>query len=205
MKKKLTALLVALPALPTLAATGAATATYPTWDGKQETVHYATPDAGAALRSYTQSTTMRVREGGKQEVSYAESPALPTVRSGNLAFDALFALAGNEMKLDSVSEIRDGSYNGGNAIPASALKRASCGTTCGPATCPTPPRWDSACWTRSARAIRWNSSWPAIATASRPACMPSATATRSCRTPAAAAAGRSARTASAGPSARTKH
>lgn len=122
MKKKLTALLVALPTLPTLAATGTATATYPTWDGKQETVRYATPDASAALRSYTQSTTMRVREGGKQEVSYAESPALPTVRSGNLAFDALFALAGNEMKLDSVSEIRDGSYNGGNAIPCECFE-----------------------------------------------------------------------------------
>jgi hypothetical protein len=65
---------------------------------------------------------MRVREGGKQEVSYAESPALPTVRSGNLAFDALFALAGNEMKLDSVSEIRDGSYNGGNAIPCECFE-----------------------------------------------------------------------------------
>jgi hypothetical protein len=79
MKKKLTALLVALPALPTLAATGAATATYPTWDGKQETVHYATPDAGAALRSYTQSTTMRVREAASRK-SATPSP-LPCRRS----------------------------------------------------------------------------------------------------------------------------
>ncbi|NYE61559.1 putative alpha/beta superfamily hydrolase [Duganella sp. 1224] len=104
------------------AAPGAATATYPTWDGKQESVRYASPDAGAALRSYTQSTTMTVREGGKQEISYSESAALPTVRSGNLAFDALFALAGAEMKQDSVSEIRDGSYNGGNAIPCECFE-----------------------------------------------------------------------------------
>jgi predicted alpha/beta superfamily hydrolase len=121
--------LLVLLALPTLAAAAApaapansATAAYSTWDGKQELVRYATPDAGAALRSYTQSTTMRVREGGKQEVGYAESASLPTVRSGNLAFDALFALAGNEMKLDSVSEIRDGSYNGGNAIPCECFE-----------------------------------------------------------------------------------
>jgi hypothetical protein len=93
-----------------------ATTSYPTWDGKQETVRYATPDAGAALRSYTQATTMRVREGGKQQVAYRESAALPTVRSGSLAFDALFALAGAEMQQDAVGEIRDGSYNGGNAI-----------------------------------------------------------------------------------------
>jgi hypothetical protein len=35
-----------------------------------------------------------------------ETDGLPTVRTGNLAFDALFALALFEMKLDSVSEIR---------------------------------------------------------------------------------------------------
>jgi len=109
-------------ALPALAAPTTATAHYPTWDGKRETVRYATPDASAALRSYTQSTTMKVREGGKQEIGYQESAALPTVRSGNLAFDALFALAGNEMKLDSVAEIRDGSYNGGDAIPCDCFE-----------------------------------------------------------------------------------
>ncbi|MCU6496793.1 esterase [Rugamonas sp. A1-17] len=114
-RRRLGALSLALPALAAGAATTLSTS-YPTWDGKQETVRYATPDAGAPLRSYTQSTTMRVRDGGKQEISYAEVDGLPSVRSGNLAFDALFALAGVEMKQDSVSEIRDGSYNGGKAI-----------------------------------------------------------------------------------------
>jgi len=111
---RLGALSLALPALASAATT--LSTSYPTWDGKQETVRYTTPDAGAPLRSYTQSTTMRVRDGGKQEISYAEADGLPSVRSGNLAFDALFALAGAEMKQDSVSEIRDGSYNGGKAI-----------------------------------------------------------------------------------------
>ncbi|MBV7537080.1 esterase [Duganella sp. sic0402] len=119
--KKYPIALLPLLALGAHAAT-TSTASYPTWDGKQETVRYATPDASAALRSYTQSTTMRVREGGKQEIRYAESAPLPTVRSGNLAFDALFALAGAEMKMDSVSEIRDSSYNGGNAIPCDCFE-----------------------------------------------------------------------------------
>lgn len=122
MSFRLSALCAAMTmALPALAAT-TATAQYKTWDGRQETVRYVTPDAAAALRSYTQSTTMQVREGGKQEIVYTESAALPTVRSGNLAFDALFALAGTEMKQDSVSEIRDGSYNGGNAIPCDCFE-----------------------------------------------------------------------------------
>ena len=106
----------------TTTTTTTATTSYPTWDGKQETVRYTTPDAGAAQRSYTQSTTLRVREGGQQQVVYQESATLPTVRSGSLAFDALFALAGVEMKQDSVSEIRDASYNGGNAIPCECFE-----------------------------------------------------------------------------------
>jgi predicted alpha/beta superfamily hydrolase len=125
MSFRLTALCAAMSLAslaPLASAATTATANYPTWDGKQETVRYATPDAGATLRSYTQATTMRVREGGKQQISYQESATLPTVRGGTLAFDALFALARVEMKQDSVSEIRDGSYNGGNAIPCECFE-----------------------------------------------------------------------------------
>ncbi|HEU4373403.1 MAG TPA: esterase [Telluria sp.] len=89
---------------------------YPTFDGRQETARFSTKDAAAPLREYAQSSTMQLRDPGPQFVTYKETAGLPTVRSGNLAFDALFALAGAEMKQDSVSEIRDGNYNGGAAI-----------------------------------------------------------------------------------------
>lgn len=89
---------------------------WPTWDGKQETVRYSTPDANAALRSYVQSSSMVLRDPGPQHVEYAEEDGLPRVRSGNLAFDALFALAGREMRQNAVSQIMDGNYNGGQAI-----------------------------------------------------------------------------------------
>jgi len=89
---------------------------WPTWDGKLETVRYSTPDADAPLRRYVQSSTMLLRDPGPQHVEYAEEDGLPRVRSGNLAFDALFALAGREMRQNSVSQINDGNYNGGNAI-----------------------------------------------------------------------------------------
>ncbi len=77
---------------------------------------FATPDAQAALRSYTQSTTMPLRDKAPQSLTYVEHAGQPKVRSGNLAFDALFALAVTEMKQDSVQAIRDGSYNGGQPI-----------------------------------------------------------------------------------------
>lgn len=89
---------------------------FDTHDGKAETARFSTPDASAAQRSYTQSTTMKLRDPGPQSVTYRESSGLPTVRSGNLAFDALFALALTEMQQDSVSQIKDDSYNGGAPI-----------------------------------------------------------------------------------------
>lgn len=127
---QLRALVAALPmavALPAMAQTPASTTVhYPTWDGQQNTVRYATPDAGAVLRNYTQATTQRVRQGetlgGKQETGYAETAQLPTVRTGNLGFDALFALAGVEMRRDAVSQIQDGSYNGGQPIACDCFK-----------------------------------------------------------------------------------
>ena len=89
---------------------------FPTFDGKRETVRFSSPDARAALRSYTQSTSMQLRDPGPQHVSYQESAALPTVRSGSLAFDALFALALFEMKQNSVAQIKDGNYNRGQPV-----------------------------------------------------------------------------------------
>jgi predicted alpha/beta superfamily hydrolase len=77
---------------------------------------FSTPDAEAPLRSYTQSTTMPLRDNAAQSITYSEQAGLPKVRSGNLAFDALFALAMTEMKQDSVQAIRDGSYNAGQPI-----------------------------------------------------------------------------------------
>ncbi|WP_426336342.1 alpha/beta hydrolase-fold protein [Pseudoduganella sp. R-31] len=77
---------------------------------------FATPDAQAALRSYTQSTNMPLRDNAPQSIAFSEQAGSPKVRSGNLAFDALFALAMTEMKQDSVQAIRDGSYNGGQPI-----------------------------------------------------------------------------------------
>ena len=89
---------------------------FSTFDGKTETVRFSTPDPAAPLRSYAQSTSVQLRDPGPPYIDYQESAALPTVRSGNLAFDALFALAGAEMKQNSVAQIKDGNYNAGASI-----------------------------------------------------------------------------------------
>ncbi|MFS2023351.1 esterase [Massilia sp. CT11-137] len=107
---------------PHAGAGATATLTFPTWDGKEESARFSVRDPQAPLRSYAHSTTMQLRDPGPQATTYEEDATLPVVRSGNLAFDALFALAGHEMKLDSVKEIRDGNYNGGAAIPCDCFE-----------------------------------------------------------------------------------
>ena len=86
------------------------------------TARFATPDAAATLRSYTHSSSMPLRDAAPSSVQYSEPAGLPRVRSGNLAFDALFALAVEEMRQDSVAAIRDGSYNGGQPIPCDCFE-----------------------------------------------------------------------------------
>jgi hypothetical protein len=107
---------------PHAGAGASASLRFPTWDGNTETARFSVRDPQALLRSYAQSTTMQLRDPGPQYVTYQEDAALPQVRSGSLAFDALFALAAHEMKLDSVKEIRDGNYNGNNPIPCDCFE-----------------------------------------------------------------------------------
>ena len=71
-------------------------------------------DEGA--RSYSQSSTMPTREQAPSTITYAEVPGQPFIRTGSLAFDALFAHAIAEMKEDAVEAIRDGAYNGDQPI-----------------------------------------------------------------------------------------
>lgn len=60
---------------------------------------------------YTQSSTMPTREQAPSTIAYAEVPGQPFVRTGSVAFDALFAHAISEMNEDAVEAIRDGAYN----------------------------------------------------------------------------------------------
>ena len=99
-----------------------ATLAWPTWDGKREEARFSLVNPEAELRSYTHSTTLALRDPVPRHAIYSESAERPYVRSGNLAFDALFALAGSEMAQDAVSEIKDGNYNGAAAIPCDCFE-----------------------------------------------------------------------------------
>lgn len=95
---------------------------FETWDGKSEAATFMVISEDDGLRRYRQTSTAEQRDDAHRSRDYAEHPDLPRVRSGDLAFDALFALAVEEMRLDAVSEIRDDAYNGGEAIPCDCFE-----------------------------------------------------------------------------------
>lgn len=115
--------LLATSALPVLAspATSTLTVSYPVPAAEPYTVQYSVTPLEQGLRRYTQRSSMPVRVG-EQEISYSEVAGQPVVRSGNAGFDALFSLAGLEMAQNSVSQIRDGSYNDGQPISCNCFE-----------------------------------------------------------------------------------
>jgi len=69
-------------------------------------------------RTYELSTdnTLRDNYPADKKVTIVEEPGQMRLRSGHLMFDALFALALQEARQNSVSEITDGSFNGGEPM-----------------------------------------------------------------------------------------
>ena len=90
--------------------------------GKKESARFALTGESDGLRTYEQASSMAMRENVASTISYAEVKGMPVVRSGNLAFDALFAHAIVEMKENSVSAIRDSAYNDGKPMPCECFE-----------------------------------------------------------------------------------
>jgi hypothetical protein len=111
-----------LPLLALLLATPAvgqqATTTYPPYpgtpDARSETV-VVTASGASGQRRFDLSTSAPQRDAMPQRRTVQEGSL--HVTTGNPTFDALFAMAVDDARLDSVEEITDGSYNGGKPIP----------------------------------------------------------------------------------------
>lgn len=93
---------------------------FDTWRGGRKSATFSA--TGGTLRTYTHSTTAPLRDPGPGHVRYSERAALPRVRSGSVAFDALFALAVSEAQQNAVSKIADGNYNGGQPVPCECFE-----------------------------------------------------------------------------------
>ncbi|WP_039977149.1 MGH1-like glycoside hydrolase domain-containing protein [Vibrio jasicida] len=91
------------------------------YDDSNETVTFSVKDPKADLREFGISTTTELRDALDQGMVITEKEG-PRVVSGDLAFDALFALTMKELDQLAVSEIKDGNYNYNKPIKAEVFE-----------------------------------------------------------------------------------
>jgi hypothetical protein len=84
--------------------------------GQAQTVGVRVATEPGAARRFTLTTSADQRDDGPKVRSILEAPGALAVHSSSLLFDALFAQAIDEARLDSVSSIRDAAYNAGQPI-----------------------------------------------------------------------------------------
>lgn len=80
--------------------------------------------ASGDLRNYELFTTAELRDHQPPEkkISFTELPDHARMRSGNVMFDGLYALAENEAQQLSVSQIRDWAYDHNDPLPLEAFQ-----------------------------------------------------------------------------------
>ncbi len=76
-----------------------------------------TADETADPRTYSMESTHPQRDGGPSSRVVVEEADGPVLRSGSLLFDALFAMAVDDARLNSVEAIRDGAFQEGAPQP----------------------------------------------------------------------------------------
>jgi len=75
-------------------------------------------------RTYELATTSELRDHkpADQRLTFFEAPGHATLRSGNLLFDGLYAMAIKEARQNSVSQISDGAYGNGAPVHLEAYQ-----------------------------------------------------------------------------------
>ncbi len=81
-------------------------------------------NATGNLRSYELSTNAELRNNRPPDkrITFSETPNHARIRTGNLIFDGLYALAVSEALQNSVSQIKDHAYGRGNPIQLEAFQ-----------------------------------------------------------------------------------
>lgn len=90
--------------------------------GDEMRVRALSNDAG--LRDYEMSTTATLRDNDPPDKArrVQESMGQPVLRSGDVVFDALFAMSVQEARENSVSSISDYAFNDGNGVPCECFE-----------------------------------------------------------------------------------
>jgi len=90
--------------------------------GKVESVEVSTKSSALGTREFTFTSTQQQRDDKPKWRTIVEQKDAPQVVTDSPFFDGLFALSVDDMRLDSVTHIRDANYNQGKAIPCNCFE-----------------------------------------------------------------------------------
>lgn len=90
--------------------------------GKTETVEVSTKHSNVGTREFTFTSTQQQRDDKPKWRTVVEQDGSPQVVTNSPFFDGLFALSIEDMRMNSVSHIRDANYNQGKAIPCNCFE-----------------------------------------------------------------------------------
>jgi hypothetical protein len=90
--------------------------------GREQSASVTVQALPGGLCEFTLTTTQAQRDNTPQRRVVADLAGSPRTATGSPLFDALFAMALDDARLNSVSEIRDGAYNGGQPIPCACFQ-----------------------------------------------------------------------------------
>jgi len=110
------------PSLPTPAPTAPATTTHAAWSDGTHTTDVRVDAPSVAYRSYDLTTDKPQHDGASSSRTVEELPGAPSLRSGSLVQDALFALALAEVRDNSVEAITDGAFADGAPTPCDCFE-----------------------------------------------------------------------------------
>jgi len=100
--------------------------TFPAYEqdpaGQAQTVGVRVATEPGGARRFTLSTSADQRDDAPKVRSIVEAPLAPAVHSSSPLFDALFAQAIDDARLDSVSSIADAAYNAGQPVPCECFQ-----------------------------------------------------------------------------------
>jgi hypothetical protein len=90
--------------------------------GKTEIVEVSTKHSSVGTREFTFTSTQQQRDDKPKWRTVVEQEGSPQVVTNSPFFDGLFALSIEDMRMNSVSNIRDANYNQGKAIPCNCFE-----------------------------------------------------------------------------------
>jgi hypothetical protein len=91
-----------------------------TWRDESDSTKVAQQGGGTCARTFELTTTAAQRDARPKTRTVREVEGFPSLQTGHVMFNALYALALEEVRESQVNQIRDGAFNQGNAMPCEA-------------------------------------------------------------------------------------